>query len=66
MQYCRTTKIVISSTDTNVSVLLWHYFESLQIKPYKNQTCLKLTIKQNTFLFILWYRTLANLELQAY
>lgn len=60
------TKVLVSSTDTDVFVLLAHYFESLSDQTITYGTYLALAIKQDTFLFMLWYRTLVNLKLQAY
>ena len=48
------TKIVVSSTDTDVLVLLVYCFETFSIK---YGTYLTLLINQDTFLFVPWFRT---------
>ena len=59
----RSIKIVVSSTDTDVLVLLVYYFETFSIK---YGSYLALLINQDTFLFVPWFRTLENLKLQVY
>ena len=48
------TKIVVSLTDTDVSVLLVYYFETFFIK---YGTYLAILINQDTLFFVPWFRT---------
>ena len=57
----RSTKISVSPTD--VLVLLMHYFDSRSDQFITYGTYLALAITQDTFLIVLWYRTMANLKL---